>query len=214
MVLSSNWKRDLLMNCKKITCFLVGRAIIASLMFSLMGFALASSHPEPVLHIDYSLQRIISTAESNRTHQSIGVFDKAFLEPASNKKPIASSLAQDVFTEICRLGIREPQIVMRQALLETGRFQAPFLMKRNNLFGFRAQRYLSFSHWKDSVRYYSDWQNRHYKSSDANYFSFLTRKRYGAANYTHHLRKIDWNYSCSDVGVLSLSPVAVIARAN
>ncbi len=103
-----------------------------------------------------------------------------------------------VFSEICNLGIREPQIVMSQALLETGQFKADFLMERNNLFGFRAQRYLSFSHWKESVRYYRDWQARRYKSSDKNYYMFLSRIRYGAPTYAQHLQQMPlWKHDCS-----------------
>lgn len=112
-------------------------------------------------------------------------------------KNIDPVFVRDVFAEICRLGIREPQIVMRQAMLETGWLRAPFLMKRNNLFGFRYRTYLSFPHWKDSVRYYRDWQARRYKSSDVSYYAFLTRIRYGVPSYVQHVKKIRWDSDCS-----------------
>lgn len=112
-------------------------------------------------------------------------------------KNINPAFVEEVFAEICRLGIREPQIVMRQAMLETGWLRAPFLMKRNNLFGFRYRSYLTFDDWKESVRYYRDWQARRYKDSDPSYYAFLTRIRYGAPNYLQHLRKIRWERECA-----------------
>jgi hypothetical protein len=117
--------------------------------------------------------------------------------PIPRGKNIDPKFVREVFTEICRLGIREPQIVMRQAMLETGWLRAPFLMKRNNLFGFRYQTYLSFPHWKDSVRYYRDWQGRRYKESDASYYAFLTRIRYGAPSYVQHVKTIRWDSDCA-----------------
>lgn len=117
--------------------------------------------------------------------------------PAPRGKGIDRAFVEEVFAEICRLGIREPQIVMRQAILETGWLRAPFLMKRNNLFGFRYRSYLTFDDWRDSVRYYRDWQARRYKASDPSYYAFLTRIRYGAPNYLDHLRKIRWERECA-----------------
>ena len=130
-----------------------------------------------------------------------------------SKKRIPSEFSKEVFAEICRLGIRAPQIVMRQAMLETGWLKAPFLMKRNNLFGFRTQKYLSFSHWKESVNYYKNWQSRHYKDSDTNYYDFLVRRRYGESGYIKNLRRVRWDEECppalgsifSNQSIMSLS---------
>lgn len=128
-----------------------------------------------------------------------GVVDAAVKElpkPLPGSKRIDRAFADQVFAEICRQGIREPQIVMRQALLETGWMRAPFLMSRNNLFGFRYRSYLRFDSWQDSVRYYRDWQARRYKASDPSYYAFLQRIRYGAPTYLQHLRKMKWDKSC------------------
>lgn len=121
---------------------------------------------------------------------------KALPPPRPGSKKIDRAFVDQVFAEICRQGIREPQIVMRQALLETGWMRAPFLMKRNNLFGFRYRTYLTFDSWQDSVRYYRDWQKRRYKASDPSYYAFLTRIRYGAPTYLQHLHKMKWNKPC------------------
>lgn len=126
--------------------------------------------------------------------------------PIPRGKGINPDFVQAVFTEICRLGIREPQIVMRQAMLETGWLRSPFLMKRNNLFGFRHKTYLSFPSWQDSVKYYYDWQNRRLKESDKNYYTFLMRIRYGVPSYVNHVKKMKWDADCSLVINTSQNP--------
>jgi hypothetical protein len=108
-------------------------------------------------------------------------------------------LVEAVFLEICRLDIQQPETVMRQAILETGWMRAPFLMKRQNLFGFRKTTYLVFDDWKDSVAYYKAWQDKHYRAGEhKNYSAFLRSIRYASAGYTDHLRKIRWERSCPE----------------
>ena len=106
-------------------------------------------------------------------------------------------LVEAVFLEICRLDIQQPETVMRQAILETGWMRAPFLMKRNNLFGFRNTTYLVFDEWQDSVAYYKAWQDKHYRANEhQDYGAFLKSIRYASAGYTEHLRKIRWERPC------------------
>lgn len=112
---------------------------------------------------------------------------------------INRDLVEAVFLEICSLAIQHPETVMRQAILETGWMRAPFLMKRQNLFGFRNTTYLVFDDWKDSVAYYKAWQDKHYRASEhPDYSAFLRSIRYASAGYTDHLRKIRWERSCPD----------------
>jgi len=112
---------------------------------------------------------------------------------------IDRELVASVFLEICRLNIKHPEVVMRQAILESGWMRAPFLMKRNNLFGFRSTTYLVFKDWKDSVAYYKSWQDKHYRAAEhKDYVAFLISIRYASAGYTEHLRKIRWESSCPD----------------
>ena len=101
-----------------------------------------------------------------------------------------------VHAYICNAGIREPKIVMAQAILETGWFRSSSLMSRNNLFGFRHVRYLTFDRVEESIDYYKTWQDTYLSSSDTNYFNFLERIRYGAPGYSRHVRKIEWNEEC------------------
>jgi hypothetical protein len=63
-----------------------------------------------------------------------------------------------VFKYICKSGIKHPEIVIKQAVLETGWFKSPFLMSRNNIFAFRTKKYLRFENWKACVDYYKNWQ--------------------------------------------------------
>lgn len=102
----------------------------------------------------------------------------------------------EVFAEICKNEILYPEIVMRQALLETGNLKSPFLMNKNNLFGFRTKAYLSYPTWQDSVSYYKRWQDRRYTNKNEDYFSFLHRIKYASGDYKKHVMSIKWNKSC------------------
>lgn len=111
----------------------------------------------------------------------------------TNKKII-----EEVFDALCSSGIRNPEIVMRQVILETGWLKSPFLMKRNNLFGFRSKEYLRFEDWRESVTYYLKWQKKYYLNSNENYYDFLKRIKYAQAkNYIDVLKKISWAGKCS-----------------
>jgi len=105
-------------------------------------------------------------------------------------------LVNDVFAAICKTGIREPQMVMRQAILETGWFRSPSLMRLNNLFGFRTVNYLSFESLEDSIAFYKQWQDSNMREVEADYYGFLERVKYAAPGYTRLVRQIEWNEEC------------------
>jgi hypothetical protein len=105
-----------------------------------------------------------------------------------------------VFTEICRLDILHPEIVIRQALHETGNLRGGMLMQRNNLFGFRYKSYLTFAHWKDSVSYYKKWQVRRYLNPKEDYFVFLDRVKYASGDYKRYVMGHRWTKQCPAVG--------------
>lgn len=111
---------------------------------------------------------------------------------------LAAPSADDVFAEICRLGILHPEIVIRQALHETGNLSGGMLMQRNNLFGFRHKSYLTFADWKDSVAYYKQWQAKRYNNSHENYFVFLRRIKYASGDYRRFVMNHAWTQSCPD----------------
>jgi hypothetical protein len=101
-----------------------------------------------------------------------------------------------VFKYICEKGIQHPEIVIKQAVLETGWFKSPFLMSRNNIFAFRYKEYLHFKSWKDCVDYYKTWQDKRYKDKNEDYYKFLVRIKYATPQYPAHLKKIKLDMVC------------------
>ena len=102
-----------------------------------------------------------------------------------------------IFNYICELQIKHPEIVIKQAIYETGWLKSEFLMSRNNLFGFRAKKYLEFPNWKASVDYYKKWQDKNYKNEKEDYYSFLVRIKYGTKHYSLHLKKLNYIRYCN-----------------
>ena len=105
-------------------------------------------------------------------------------------------MADSVFNYICQLGIKHPEIVVKQSILETGWYSDPYLMSRNNLFAFRVKNYLKFKDWKASVEYYIKWQDKHYVNLHENYFKFLIRIKYATNKYPLYLKNIKYDNSC------------------
>ena len=70
-------------------------------------------------------------------------------------------------------GVQHHEIVLRQAILETGWFKCSSCsLNRNNIFGFYyKKKYITYENWQECVRYYKRWQDRHYKGGD--YYIFL-----------------------------------------
>jgi uncharacterized FlgJ-related protein len=102
-----------------------------------------------------------------------------------------------VFNYICESKILHPEIVIKQAVLETGWFKSKFLMKKNNIFAFRKKQYLSFNSWKDCVDYYKAWQIKHYTNTKEDYYTFLVRIKYATPAYPSHLKKLNCVKSCN-----------------
>ena len=85
-------------------------------------------------------------------------------------------------------GVQFPDIVLRQAIQETGWFKCKNCsLNRNNIFGFYyKKKYISYDNWQDCVRYYKRWQDRHYKGGD--YYSFL--KKVGFATDPAYVKRL------------------------
>ncbi len=85
---------------------------------------------------------------------------------------------EHVKTYIDKTDLKHKDIVLRQAVLETGWLKCTNCsMDRNNLFGwYYKKKYLSFDTWQESVDYYCRWQKRHYKGGD--YYKFLKDRGY------------------------------------
>ena len=145
-------------------------------LLMLLFFAYASS---------FAAESVVATnknVKKKHPHQIHKVIDKAF--------------ADNVFLEICNQQIQFPQVVMTQALLETGWFRNHYLMSRNNLFAFKKVKYLDFITWQRSIEYYKEWQLKNLKPSDKDYYLFLVRVKYASDGYIGHLKKIHWDQSC------------------
>jgi flagellum-specific peptidoglycan hydrolase FlgJ len=70
------------------------------------------------------------------------------------------------------LDVKFDSIVIRQAILETGWLESNACKNKHNLFGFTYRKKLmKFKHWKESIRYYANWQFRKYTGGD--YYQFL-----------------------------------------
>lgn len=120
------------------------------------------------------------------------VYGNGHAQNTSNKAFIDS-----VGSYICQCGIKHPEIVMKQAIWETGWFKSKHLMRKNNLFGFRGKSYLTFKSWRESVEYYKKWQDKRYDQTKyKDYYEFLTKIRYGHSGYSKTLRTFQYEFSC------------------
>jgi len=98
--------------------------------------------------------------------------------------------------------IAHPEIVYKQAMLESGNLNSWLCRQHNNLFGMyqpswretassgrQKHGYASFSHWTKSVEDYKLWQNL--KQSETNYMNYLEKRGYSEnEKYSKILSKI------------------------
>lgn len=76
--------------------------------------------------------------------------------------------------------IHHPDIVVSQAILETGEFRSRVCKENNNLFGLynsHEKKFIKFKHWTESVEAYKKYIQRKYKSEE-DYYKFLKRIKY------------------------------------
>lgn len=100
----------------------------------------------------------------------------------------------EVYREILKHEIKHPEIVLKQAILETGWFKCEYCSyDHNNIFGFRYKhKYLEFDTWQESVAYYKKWQDKRYKGGD--YYDFLKKVGYATSKtYNRKLKNINVN---------------------
>lgn len=84
-----------------------------------------------------------------------------------------------------------PEIVLKQAKLETGHFTSPRFIKYNALFGFQTSDtdVIKYKSWKESVIAYKAWQMKRLKDNE-DYYKFLVRTKYAAdTNYIKKLKQ-------------------------
>jgi flagellum-specific peptidoglycan hydrolase FlgJ len=97
---------------------------------------------------------------------------------------------EQVRGEIQRQGIEHPEIVLAQSILETGWFKSYGCTHRKNLFGFYWKgSFKQWDTWEESVKYYADWQRRHFKGGC--YYEFLEGVGYASdSKYIEKLKSI------------------------
>ena len=93
--------------------------------------------------------------------------------------------------------IQQPDIVVAQAILETGFFKSDLCLKQHNLFGLfnsRTMDFYSFNHWTESVKAYRD--KVQYRYQDGDYYDWLEHIGYAEDSlYVSKLKNIRINYS-------------------
>lgn len=112
----------------------------------------------------------------------------------------------DVYREILANDIKFPDVVMAQAILESGSFTSKLAKHNNNLFGMRfpkvrettavGQRYgyARYLSWKDSVKDYKLWQEvlfRKYPNmTRSQYMSYIKKMYSQTSNYISLVKKV------------------------
>lgn len=105
-----------------------------------------------------------------------------------------------VYSYIVECEIYEPEIVLRQSILETGWWTSKNCVERNNIFGMKGGKvtddnpegYMIYEDWKASVRAYKEWQLRKYNPDYCGtYYDFLESVGYAESpEYTNKLKQI------------------------
>lgn len=99
---------------------------------------------------------------------------------------------ENLFNELVAQGIDCPEIVLAQAILETGNFQSYSCKTRNNLFGLKRKdgTYMTFDHWTDAVYAYKKYIQK-YEEIPTDYYKFLNDLGYAEdSNYVERVKQI------------------------
>jgi flagellum-specific peptidoglycan hydrolase FlgJ len=114
-------------------------------------------------------------------------------------KPFNDTLTQDNVLHVLRkIDVLHPQIVLNQALLETGHFTSNICKQNNNLFGLydsANSEYFSFSHWVESCIAYKNMVQNKYKGGC--YYAFLDNLPYATDPY--YTRKLKYFRNTSNI---------------
>lgn len=107
--------------------------------------------------------------------------------------PIFALSEKDVYCYMINAGIQHPEVVLKQAIYETGHFKSHIFKSKNNLFGFRRTKsYLKFKNWQACIDFYKKWQDKYYHEEE-DYYKFLQKKNFAGNkkfNYAKQLKNI------------------------
>lgn len=96
---------------------------------------------------------------------------------------------ENVFSELKAQELDFPEIVLAQAILETGHYKSNVCTSYNNLFGLRTRKgtYMKFEHWTQSVAAYKKYIQK-YKTVPEDYYEYLDALGY--AEDTSYITKV------------------------
>lgn len=106
---------------------------------------------------------------------------------------------ENVYRELMKHEVKFADIVLRQAILETGWFTSYNCLTRNNLFGMTGGKktpdnvhgYMIYKDWTYSISGYKRWQRRHWSDIYPDYYTFLKSVGYAESpEYIDKLKKI------------------------
>lgn len=111
----------------------------------------------------------------------------------SKPKFFSQSPEEGLMEALKYYGVKHPEIVYAQAVLETGNFKSNLCLEKNNLFGLynsKAIRYYRFNHWSESIESYVNNIQDRYRPPN-NYYKFLSDIGYAEdPNYIKKIKKI------------------------
>lgn len=113
------------------------------------------------------------------------------------------SLHDSVREYMLNIGMKEPEIVFKQCLLESDKFKSPIWKENHNCLGMKVayQRptlaigenrgHAVFKSWQDCILDLRIWQIKYYKDTTENYYNFLNRMGYAeSTEYESKLKSI------------------------
>jgi len=137
------------------------------------------------------------------------IFDELELQPNPTANKVETCMVypsneltkENVYAEIMRCDVKFSDIVLKQTWAETGHYTSKNCLERCNLVGFKGGEktesnpngYRIFSHWRQSIQCYAEWQKKRIKEDCSDYYQFLKDWNY-SENEDHYdslLRKID-----------------------
>ena len=131
--------------------------------------------------------------------------DEAYFEECYEEIVYSNSFEEIVYKEIVDAGIEFPEVVLRQALLETGDFSSKVFQENCNLFGMKQARvrettamgtsrnHAVYTNWKASIQDYKHWQDYNFERDSCNgdYYSYLIKRKYATdRSYIHKLKSV------------------------
>jgi hypothetical protein len=147
-----------------------------------------------------SLLIIVIAIFWNQQEELIPIFDSTSSKIPVKEKPIEipELTPENVFKELVAHGVKEPEIVVKQSILETGWYKCKYCsLSKKNIFGFRKnKKYLEFDNWVESVAYYKYWQDKNYNGG--NYYTFLKNIGYATSQeYVSKLKTVKLDFDTS-----------------